>query len=320
MIFCFLVYIMVELVFYLYRMQSSSLFSSQKIHCLYNSIDEASNGIGEWYGWKQNKSLGVVAENDAKVSHILEDSEQDSIPVLDFSDVTLDAIRQTRDVPLLLKIKTDTYISVVSTSVLEDGSEVFTIRYGITTKSRFPEFSWLSLLIRDKNGTFLKQEVITQSDSKGEFENYGEQLITHLGWFHQDVFTFSKESRLQLDNNLKLNGNCDIYNVGYNYKLNPVYILNISNIWDPNIWLQCELWKFYNGEPAAYKGMNSIYLGSMIKWADISIWESLLRVISEQKSLEIEDDWMVYFFRDDTHSKESKVRTVAQYKKLFPSH
>jgi len=83
----------------------------------------------------------VVAENDTKVSHILEDSEQDSIPVLDFSDVTLDAIRQTRDVPLLLKIKTDTYISVVSTSVLEDGSEVFTIRYGITTESRFPEFS-----------------------------------------------------------------------------------------------------------------------------------------------------------------------------------
>ena len=300
-------------------MQSSSFFSSQKIHCLYNSIDAVSNGIGGWHIWKQNKSLGLVTENDARVSHILEDSEQDSISVLDFSDVTLDLIRQTRDAPLLLKIKTDTYISVVSTSVLEDGSEVFTIRYGITTESRFPEFSGLSLLIRHKNGTFLKQEVITQSDSKREFENYWEQLITQLGWFHQEAFIFSKENRLQLDNNPHPNGNCDIYTLGYNYKLNPVYILNISNPWDPKVWLQCELRKFHNDE-SVYQGMNSIYIGSMIKWADVSIWESLFRVISEQKALGIEDDWKVYFFRDDTHTKESKVRTVAQYKKLFPSH
>jgi len=95
--------------------------------------------------------------------------------------VTIDAIRQTRDVPLLLKIKQDTYISVVSTSMLDDGTEFFTVRYGITTESKFPEFSGISLLVLRTDGTLSQQEVVTQSNGREEFEIYSEQLIQILG-------------------------------------------------------------------------------------------------------------------------------------------
>lgn len=67
--------------------------------------------------------------------------ELESVSSMAITSVTIDAIRQMRDVPLLLKIKQDTYISVVSTSILDDGTEFFTVRYGITAEGKFPEFS-----------------------------------------------------------------------------------------------------------------------------------------------------------------------------------
>ena len=300
-------------------MQFFSLRTSKKIRCFYNSIDAVSNGIIERRNWIQNKSQWVIWENDKKVDHILKNDEIESVSAIAIADVTIDAIRQTRDVPLLLKIKQDTYISVVSTSMLDDGTEFFTVRYGITTESKFPEFSGISLLVLRTDGTLSQQEVVTQSNGREEFEIYSEQLIQILGWSEQESYSFPENQKLKLENTMKYDGSCDIYDIGLNYQLNPVYILNISNLWDPKVWLQCEIRKFYNGEPA-YQGMNSVYIGSMVKWSEVSVGESLLRVISERKALGIEDDWKVYFFRDDTHDRESKVRTVAQYKKLFPSH
>lgn len=300
-------------------MQFFSFHTFQKIPCFYNSTDSVSNGIVEGNIWAKNKSQWVIQENDEKIDRILMNDELESVSSMAITSVTIDAIRQMRDVPLLLKIKQDTYISVVSTSILDDGTEFFTVRYGITAEGKFPEFSWISLLELRTNGILSQQEVIAQSDNRNEFEIYSKQLIQVLGWSKKEPFSFLESQKLKLDNTPLFDGNCGIYKMGYNYMNNPVYILNISNPWDTRVWLQCELRKF-NNEESSSQQMNSIYIGSMIKWSDISIGEFLMWVISEKRALGIDDSWKVYFFRDDAHNRESKVRTVAQYKKLFPSH
>lgn len=91
----------------------------------------------------------------------------------------IDMVKSASDAPLLIEVG-DQYASIVVTSLLEDGTEVYTLRYGITEVTKFPKFSGISLLYRDVNGKISYQSVLSNNSTIDTYNNSATSIATQL--------------------------------------------------------------------------------------------------------------------------------------------
>lgn len=253
---------------------------------------------------EQSGATGIIKDTKAQLKQVLE------ISPVTMDQLTIDMVKSASDAPLLIEVG-DQYASIVATSVLEDGTEVYTLRYGITEVTKFPKFYAISLLYRSTDGNISYQPVLS-SDSN--WDNYytaaasiAQQLssqetkptITHFG----EELTEVPGSR---------NATANIYEMWKNKLEQDMYLTVFYNEWSDQIGLQMELTKFIDNE-----GNNSVYIGSMVNGGSIKLRLVVLKYLIENKDkYGVTDDWKVHFFRDDTHAAKSEVRKVWDYYNL----
>ena len=225
--------------------------------------------------------------------------------------LTIDRIKSASDVPLLIEVG-DQYASIVPTSQLEDGTEVYTIRYGITEVTKFPKFSGISLLYRHPDGNISYQGVLTSDPAIDAFNSSAKKIATQLSNEQEISPSLIHDLSLLTEVIWSRNKTGNIYELWKNKLGQDMYLTVFYNGWSDQVWLQMELTKFKDKE-----GNNSVYIGSMVNGGSIKLRVVVLKYLIENKDkYGVTDDWKVHFFRDDTHTDTSAVRKVWDYYNL----
>ncbi|MBC7503815.1 hypothetical protein H7169_02505 [Candidatus Gracilibacteria bacterium] len=237
---------------------------------------------------------------------------RDTIGSIGIGDLTFPQIGAAEN-PVIFETG-DHYTSVAPTATLPDGIDVYTMRYGITTISSAPPFTAISLLFRNPDGHISHQGVIGRDSRIEEYHAIAEEVATHLAGPDMTARSISlsevlKEVR-EVGDDL---GN--IYHMGVNPRGESIYLTTLYEIGTDIVGLQFELRKFIDKD-----GQNSIYIGGMANSGSIKIATAMKYILTRGVKLGIDNDWRVYFFRDDAHTDTSAVRTVAEYYRIAGMH
>lgn len=127
-----------------------------------------------------------MQQNETKVKDILEhipSNESEIVPLKKIEDLTISDIEKvTYTIPLLIKIKDGAYISIIATAKQDNGTVLYTVRYGIDTVSPEPAYDGISLLAIHPDGTISSQQPIANLKteySEQEYVTYNENFATY---------------------------------------------------------------------------------------------------------------------------------------------
>ena len=226
-----------------------------------------------------------------------------NIPKIRFSDLNKDFLDQCSEYPWIIQfdpIENGGYLhnaSIIHTSDLEDGSKIYTLRFGISinTPDSFPRFTGITEIYISPEGKIRRGDIISKYPrNQDAFERQADEIIWKIWGVEKSIDSLASRPYIYEDTY------GTIYQVNRSISGKYVYIVKTNNSFrcEINTYKEWWAWKIYIGAMLNQEWWDE--LNDVLAWLGGIINASIkITPYSFPWYENIKIDW----FRDDSHKK-----------------